>query len=338
MSWYYELDQKQEGPISKDELESIIRSGKLPPQSRVWTQGMADWEDHEKIFAEALGNCPACGQPATPDILIPAGDTTLCTKCRDTYAQRLREGVSTNLMPGSRGTGGLLSASELRANARQALIGNWGIGAVASLIYGLISIAISFLPIVGVIVQYLIAGPMSVGMSRLFINIERDESPELGDMFKGFTLFLPSVGAYFVLGIISLLAVIAAALPGGIFLGIVLFPILQAGGSPENNPLVITAFIATIIPVILASSYVTLRYGLVYFIIADQQKDLGVFDSFKESSNLMKGRMLKLLWLALTFTGWFILGALTLGIGFLWISPYFMTSVAAFYDDIHESA
>ncbi|MEM7673716.1 MAG: DUF975 family protein, partial [Verrucomicrobiota bacterium] len=306
--------------------------------SRVWTQGMADWEDHEKVFAEALGNCPACGEPATPDILIPAGDTTLCTKCRDTYAQRLREGVSTNLMPGNRGTGGLLSASELRANARQALTGCWGIGAAATIAYGLISIAISFLPIVGIIVQYLIAGPMSVGMSRLFINIKRDESPELGDMFKGFTRFLPSVGAYFVLAIIALIAVIAAALPGGIFLGIVLVPILQAGGSPENDPLVIVASLATIIPVIMASTYVNLRYGMVYFIIADEEKDLGVFDSFKESSNLMKGRILKLLWLGLTFIGWFLLSVLTLGIGFLWLSPYFMTSVAAFYDDIHESA
>ncbi|MGB0370855.1 MAG: DUF975 family protein [Opitutales bacterium] len=295
MSWYYELNEQQQGPVTEEELKSLINDGKLPPQSRVWTQGMADWEEYEKVFAEDAGLCPYCGEAASPEVLIPAGDTKVCPACRDTYAQRMREGVSGNLIPGSRGTGGTLTAAELRAQARVSLAGNWGTGVGATIVFALISIGASFIPIIGVIIQYLITGPISVGMSRLFLNIGRDENPEFGDMFKGFNQFLPSLGAYFLLAVISFLAAAAGAIPGGIFLAIVAIPAVQSGASPESDPMFAIALMATMIPAIIATMYVSLRYGLIYFIIADEDKDLGVFDAFKESSRLMKGRMLKLL-------------------------------------------
>ncbi|COQ91214.1 integral membrane protein [Streptococcus pneumoniae] len=40
--------------------------------------------------------------------------------------------------------------------------------------------------------------------------------------------------------------------------------------------------------------------------------------------------------LCLSFIGWFILSCITLGIGFLWLIPYFYTTSAAFYEEIAE--
>ena len=49
---------------------------------------------------------------------------------------------------------------------------------------------------------------------------------------------------------------------------------------------------------------------------------------------MMKGRKFDLFWLHLSFIGWVILAALTLGIGLLWLVPYAEASFAAFYQDV----
>lgn len=332
MSWYYELNEEQQGPVSAEELKSLIGEGKLPPNSRVWTQGMEDWEDFEKVFSQ----CPSCDLLASPGELIPVGEKTVCAGCSDGFTQRLREGVSTEMGSGSRGTGGTLTASELRAKARQTLTGNWAVGVGATLIFGAISIVSSLIPLIGTIFQYIISGPLTMGYSRLFLDIERDGNPEVGDLFKGFSKFFPCVGAYFLFLIITLFTMVLGALPGGIFLGVISFPMIQEGGTPGDNPLFAIAVLAAFLPAMIAVVYVALRYGFVYFVMADEDKDLGVFDSFKESSRLMKGRVLKAVGIWLSFIGWSLLSILTIGIGFLWLYPYAMTTYAAFYDDVHE--
>jgi len=49
---------------------------------------------------------------------------------------------------------------------------------------------------------------------------------------------------------------------------------------------------------------------------------------------MMKGNRWKLFCLFWRFFGWFLLGILSLGIGFLWIMPYLQTTLARFYDDL----
>ena len=49
MSWYYELNNEQQGPVSEEALREMINACELPSRSRVWTQGMSDWEDFEKV-------------------------------------------------------------------------------------------------------------------------------------------------------------------------------------------------------------------------------------------------------------------------------------------------
>jgi uncharacterized membrane protein len=53
---------------------------------------------------------------------------------------------------------------------------------------------------------------------------------------------------------------------------------------------------------------------------------------------MMQGNRWKLFCLGLRFIGWGILCLLTLGIGFLWMLPYFYVSFARFYDDIQPNA
>ena len=45
----------------------------------------------------------------------------------------------------------------------------------------------------------------------------------------------------------------------------------------------------------------------------------------------MIGNRAKLFWLELSFIGWAILVAITLGIGYLWLIPYIQFATIAFY-------
>jgi uncharacterized membrane protein len=53
---------------------------------------------------------------------------------------------------------------------------------------------------------------------------------------------------------------------------------------------------------------------------------------------MMMGNKGKLFCLECRFIGWGLLCIVTLGIGLLWIGPYYMTSMAKFYDDIRQPA
>ena len=52
--------------------------------------------------------------------------------------------------------------------------------------------------------------------------------------------------------------------------------------------------------------------------------------------NLMKGRKLRYFLLQLSFIGWWLLGILTLGLGFLWIIPYMLQTNTQFYLNLKE--
>ena len=84
-----------------------------------------------------------------------------------------------------------------------------------------------------------------------------------------------------------------------------------------------------IIPAIIISLALT----MVNFIIADNP-DISALEALKKSNQMVKGFKWKYCCLTFRFIGWLILGVLTLGIGLLWVTPYFLMSAAIFYENI----
>ncbi|MBQ3722269.1 MAG: DUF975 family protein [Bacteroidales bacterium] len=76
-------------------------------------------------------------------------------------------------------------------------------------------------------------------------------------------------------------------------------------------------------------------YALTPFLLVDCP-DLSPLQCIKLSDRMMKGHKFDLFYLYLSFIGWFLLGLLTLGIGYLWLTPYVETSFASFYLDVKE--
>ena len=85
-------------------------------------------------------------------------------------------------------------SSQLRADAREALKGKWGKAALITLIYAIITFAISFvlkfIPVVGPIADFVIALPISYGLLVSFMKLKRGEEVSYTDFLTiGFSNF-----------------------------------------------------------------------------------------------------------------------------------------------------
>jgi uncharacterized membrane protein len=75
------------------------------------------------------------------------------------------------------------------------------------------------------------------------------------------------------------------------------------------------------------------RYSMTGYIMA-QNPDIGVMEAIERSKDMMYGNKLRLFCLDLSFIGWSLLSALTLGAGSLFLNPYIQASRAAFYLEV----
>ncbi len=78
-----------------------------------------------------------------------------------------------------------------------------------------------------------------------------------------------------------------------------------------------------------------LAYAMTPFIL-EENPELSTTEAIHHSRMLMKGHKFDLFWLYLSFIGWMLLGLLTLGIGYLWLTPYMQTAIASFYREVKE--
>lgn len=76
------------------------------------------------------------------------------------------------------------------------------------------------------------------------------------------------------------------------------------------------------------------RYRLVFYILFDHP-EYGIMQCISESGKMMKGRKWELFVLDLSFLGWQLLSALTMGILLIWTLPYIFVTLANFYNTLN---
>ena len=96
-----------------------------------------------------------------------------------------------------------------------------------------------------------------------------------------------------------------------------------------ENIFIILWSLLFIIPGIVKS----LSYSMAYYIMLDNP-EYTWRECLDESQKMMKGHKWQLFCLYLSFIGWYILGALALGVGVLWVTPYQHTAQAEFYNEL----
>lgn len=188
---------------------------------------------------------------------------------------------------------------EIRAKARQDLGGKifsevWLTALAASLVYSLLISAISAIPVVGQIASILLAGPLLLGISSFYLGLARGGKPTIGDIFNGFDDFTNVFMLNLIMGIFVFLWSLLFIIPG------------------------------------IVKSY---AYSMAYYIKRDNPS-YSWKQCLDESQRIMKGHKADLFCLHLSFIGWEFVCCLTFGIGFLWLTPYIMTSNANFYESI----
>ena len=77
-------------------------------------------------------------------------------------------------------------------------------------------------------------------------------------------------------------------------------------------------------------------YALTPYILIDDPQ-ISIRDAVRKSQRMMSGQKFNLFYLQLSFIGWWILSIMTGGIGFLWLIPYYTTSMAAFYRNLRDN-
>lgn len=237
-------------------------------------------------------------------------------------------------------------ASQIRANAREALSGKWGKAALLTLTYAVIVFVINFvcrlIPIVGGLLLFVISTPISYGFLVSFMKLKRGEDVGYTDFLtNGFNEFAR------VWGVVGN-TILKMILPVCLLVIFVILLVVSFGGAAASGLIAgsssgvagfgflgfisFIGYIASLIYVIV-KGYL---YSLSFYILNDNPNMSGK-EIVEMSESLMRGNRWKFFWLGLTFIGWSILAGLTLGIGMLWLMPYMMVAMICFYEELSKN-
>lgn len=85
-----------------------------------------------------------------------------------------------------------------------------------------------------------------------------------------------------------------------------------------------------IICLVIPGIYFALKYSQIGYTFLDNN-DIKYKEAMQKSANIMKGNIFELVVLYLSFLGWFILGAISFGILYVYVAPYMQATMLQFY-------
>ncbi|MEP6662718.1 MAG: RDD family protein [Verrucomicrobiota bacterium] len=103
MTWYYAQGDQQLGPVSEADFENLVRSGIIHSETRVWHEGMADWQPYSYVTGTGTQTtvppagsvvCAECKKIFPASETIRFGEAHVCAACKPYYVQRLKEGAT----------------------------------------------------------------------------------------------------------------------------------------------------------------------------------------------------------------------------------------------------
>ncbi len=141
---------------------------------------------------------------------------------------------------------------------------------------------------------FIIGGVIELGYCKFLLKQQRGEEYQFNDLFSEFDRFGDGFAQRFLRGLYTFLWSLLLIIPGLIK---------------------------------------SLSYAMTPYIMAENP-GMKAGDAITRSKEMMDGYKADLFVLRLTFIGWDLLAALTLGIGNLWLNPYKHASEAAFYQEL----
>ncbi len=180
---------------------------------------------------------------------------------------------------------------QLKAIAKQQIQGNIGILFVCLLITSVLS------NIVPGLASLIVAPPLTLGLTMIFLGLTRNESPEVNTLFSGFSYMGPAILLNIMIAVFTFLWSLLFVIPG-IIKGI--------------------------------------SYSMAYFVLADNP-ELSANEALDESKRITSGHIGDLFVLYLSFIPWFLLGAITCGLALIYVVPYVQATMANYYLELKDN-
>ena len=198
-----------------------------------------------------------------------------------------------------------MNSAELKRKAKDQLREHWGIAIITVLVGGLLmgitatlnSRATTNSDLTGISITFdvfslIFDGFFSGGLCRFLLNFtENNDGARFADLFSQGNVFFKAMGINILYSLIVAVGMILLIVPGVIW---------------------------------------GLMFSQAYYILAEDNSK-GIIQCFSESKEMMVGNKIDLFVLELSFLGWIILSALTLGIAGLWVEPYRKLTETYFY-------
>jgi uncharacterized membrane protein len=157
--------------------------------------------------------------------------------------------------------------------------------------------------LIALIYVLLIEGPLTLGLSGFMLAASRGATPGPGVVLDGFNNFFRAVGTYLSIA----LRVFLWCLPV-----IIAFSLLIAASFTMSLESFVSPSLLAVLPLFLVIALmvivvrVMLTYSQAFFLLIDDP-GRGVRDALRQSRNMMFGNKKKLLFLNLSFIGWYLL-------------------------------
>lgn len=193
----------------------------------------------------------------------------------------------------------MTSNKQLMQRARESLSATWAEPVLITLAYSVVLVLISITMAESQLsltwlLNLLIGGPAAVGFASFYLGAIREQKFDVQLLKRGIHEFLKAFVTYLLVTLFIFLWALLFLIPG-----------IIAGYS----------------------------YSMVFYILCDRP-ELSISETLKQSQRLIYGKRWKLFCMDCRFIGWFLLCLLTLGIGFIWFWPYYMTTKTYFYEDL----
>ena len=241
-----------------------------------------------------------------------------------------------------------ITNAQIRARARSTLVGQYKVLILAALLARLIILAASqvfFVPGTSAatlilswvisLVFSLLTGVLDAGAAYMFLSAARQRPIKVSQLFYAvrnqpdkpilITLMILLLNTALVMPfLLAGLLLIGNSIPRGVIYTSLLGLLLNL--PVKALPTAVALILLWTIP----ASFLNLMYSMAMFLYVDHPARSAV-DLMRGSREFMQGKKMQLFKLILSFAGYFLLGLLTLGIGYLWIVPYVNMSEAIFY-------
>jgi len=113
MNWHYVNQGQQAGPVTEEELLTLVRAGKISEETLVWREGMQNWTPFHQAGIPTSPTttaqppafqppaplnpnetvCAECGKIFPIDETISYGNLRVCAACKPVFLQKLAEGA-----------------------------------------------------------------------------------------------------------------------------------------------------------------------------------------------------------------------------------------------------